>query len=129
MPQAVKLKLFLDTDHSISCTKIKILKIKIKKQINKAFENVGDYFVENKSCIHFGDYKTKSILFASKRKIKSAMKLNLTFKNMKIKQCLQVAYLGHALHETLSWDIIALKVLSKISRKPKFLYHENKSLI
>ena len=91
MPQAVKLKLFLYTDHSVSCTNIEILKTKTEKQLNKAFENVCDYFVDNKSSIHFGDDKTKSILFASKRKIKSARKLNITYKDMKIKQYLQVA--------------------------------------
>ena len=91
MPQAVNLNLFLYTDHSISCTNIEILKTKTEKQLNKAFENVCDYFVDNKSRIHFGDDKTKSILFASKRKIKSARKLNITYKDMKIKQYLQVA--------------------------------------
>ena len=54
---------------------------KIKKQLNKDFENVSDWFVDNKLSIHFGEDKTKSILFASKRKIKNARKLNVKYKN------------------------------------------------
>ena len=45
----------------------------IEKQLNKDFENVSDWFVDNKFSIHFGEDKTKSILFASKLKIKSAI--------------------------------------------------------
>ena len=45
---------------------------KIENQLNKDFENVYDWFVDNKLSMHFGEDKTKSILFASKRKIKSA---------------------------------------------------------
>ena len=54
---------------------------KIKKQLNKDFENVSDWFVDNKLSIHFGEDKTKSILFASKHKIESARKLNVKYKN------------------------------------------------
>ena len=74
---------------------------KIKKQLNKDFENVSDWFVDNKLSIHFGEDKTKSILFASKRKIKSARKLNVKYKNVKIKQHSRVKYFGCVLDKTL----------------------------
>ena len=48
-----------------------------EKQLNKDFENVCDWFLDNKLSMHFGEDKTKSILFASKHKIKSARKLNV----------------------------------------------------
>ena len=48
-----------------------------KKQLNKDFENVCDWFVDNKLSTHFVEDKTKSILLVSKRKIKSAKKLNV----------------------------------------------------
>ena len=73
----------------------------IEKQLNKDFEIVCDWFVDNKLSIHFGEDKTKSVLFASKRKIKSARKLNVKYKNIKIKQHLQVTYLGCVLDETV----------------------------
>ena len=101
---------------------------KIKKQLNKDFENVSDWFVDNKLSIHFGEDKTKSILFACKRKIKSARKLNVKYKNIKIKQHSQVTYLGCVLDETLCGEPMALKALNKINGKLKFLYRKNKFL-
>ena len=38
--------------------------------LNEDFENVCDWFVDNKLSVHFGDDKTKSILFASKGRLK-----------------------------------------------------------
>ena len=42
----------------------------IEKQLNKNFESICDWFVDNKLSIHFDDDKTKSILFATKFKKK-----------------------------------------------------------
>ena len=39
-----------------------------------------------KVCVIFGDDKTKSVLFASKRKIKRVPKLKIKYKNIQIKQ-------------------------------------------
>ena len=77
----------------------------IEKQLNKDFEIVCDWFVDNKLSIHFGEDKTKSVLFASKRKIKSARKLNVKHKNVKIKQHSQFRYLGCVLDETLCGNL------------------------
>ena len=38
-----------------------------EKQLNEDFEKICDGFVQNKLSIHFGEDKTKSILFSSKR--------------------------------------------------------------
>ena len=100
----------------------------IVKQLNKDFENICSWFVENKLNIHFREDKTKSILFASKSKMKSARKLNIKYKNIKIKQHSQVTYLGCVLDETLSGESMALKALNKINEKLKFLYRKNKFL-
>ena len=45
--------------------------------INNYFENNYKWFVDNKLSIHFGEDKTKSILFVSLRKIKNIKKLNI----------------------------------------------------
>ena len=71
----------------------------IEEQLNNDFENVCDWFVDNNLSIHFGEDKTKSILFTTKRKIRSARKLNVKYKNIKIKQHLQVLHLGCVLDE------------------------------
>ena len=100
MPQAVKSNLFLYADDSCLMYQHRDVE-EIEKQLSKDFENVCDWFDDNKLSIHFEQDKTKSILFASKRKIKSARKLNVKYKNMTIKQHLQVTYLGCVLDENI----------------------------
>ena len=85
IPQAVKSNLFLYADGSCLMDQQRDVK-EIEKQLNKDFENVCDWFIDNKLSIHFGEDKTRSILFASKRKIKIARNLNVKYKNIKIKQ-------------------------------------------
>ena len=50
MPQAVKSNLFLYTLYT-SCLDIEMSK-KLKKQLNKEFENACDWFIDNKLSIH-----------------------------------------------------------------------------
>ena len=54
----------------VLCTNRKTLQ-KSKKILNEDVENICDWFVDNKLSIHFGDDKTKSILFASKQRAKN----------------------------------------------------------
>ena len=67
--QAVKCNLFLHADDTCLVCQHKDIN-EIEKQLNKDFESICDWFVDNKLSIHFDDDKTKSILFASKFKIK-----------------------------------------------------------
>ena len=46
--------------------------IKIELKLNIDFNSLCDWFVDNKLSIHFGEEKTKSILFSPKNKCKSA---------------------------------------------------------
>ena len=46
-------------------------------KLNEDFANICDWFVDSKLSIHFGEDKTKSILFASKRKVKKLQKLEI----------------------------------------------------
>ena len=57
-------KLCLMMSH-VLCTNIKTLG-KLKKNLNEDFEIICGWFVDNKLSIHFGNDKTKSILFPSK---------------------------------------------------------------
>ena len=70
MPMAVKCNLFLYADDTCLVFQSKNVK-DIEKQLNEDFANICDWFVDNKLSIHFGEDKNKSILFASKRKIKN----------------------------------------------------------
>ena len=110
MPQAVKSNLFLYVDDSCLMYQHRDVE-EIEKQLNNDFENVCDWLVDNKLSILFGEDKTKFIFFASKRKIKSARKLNAKYKNIKIKQHSQVTYLGCVLDETFVWGTYGLKSL------------------
>ena len=93
MPQVVKSNLPLYATDSCLMYKYRDVE-EIEKQLNKDFENICNQFVDNKLNIHFWEDKTKSILFASKPKIKSARKLNIKYKNIKVKQHLQITCLG-----------------------------------
>ena len=85
MSQAVRCNLFLYADDTCLVCQHKDFN-GIEKHLNKDFKSIYDWFVDNKLSIHFGDDKTKSILFASKFKIKKVRKLNIKYGNLQIKQ-------------------------------------------
>ena len=80
------------------------------------------YAIDNKLSIHFGEDKTKSILLASKRKIKKFQKLEIIYNNIRIKQHSRVSYLGFIFEETMSGESMAHKVISKVNARLKFLH-------
>ena len=127
MPQSVECDLYLYADDSCLVFQHKDVK-EIEKQLNKDFSNLCEWFLDNKLSIHFGEDKTKSILFASKMKVKKLDKLDITYKGIKIKQHSKVEYLGCVLDETLNGESMALHILNKVNTKLKFLYRKNKFL-
>ena len=57
MPMVVKCDLFLYADDT--CIDFQSKNVKdVKKQLNKDFANICDWFVDNKLSIHFGEDKT-----------------------------------------------------------------------
>ena len=58
MPQAVKSKLLLYGDDSCLMSQEEDI-AKIKKILTEDFENICDWFVDNKLSTYFGDDKTK----------------------------------------------------------------------
>ena len=127
MPQSVKCDLFLYADDSCLVYQAKELS-KIESRLNEDFASICDWFVDNKLSIHFGEDKTKSILFATKNKSKNIGNLNISYKNINIKQYSSVTYLGCILDETLSGESMALYVLNKLNARLKFLYRKNEFL-
>ena len=69
MPQAVECDLLLYADDSVLLFTHKNVDV-INDQLNRDFNSLCEWFVDNKLSIHFGEDKTKSILFTSKHKIK-----------------------------------------------------------
>ena len=84
MPMAVKCSLFLYAEDTCLVFQSKNVK-EIKKQLNEDFANICDWFVDSKLGIHFGKDKTKSILFASKLKIRKLQKLEIIYNNILIR--------------------------------------------
>ena len=123
MPQAVKCELLLYARDSCLIFRHNDLK-EIEIQLNKNFSLICDWFVDNKLSIHFGEDKTKSILFSSKRKIKKASPLNIQYKDIKIKQYTKVTCLGYILDETLSGKYMAIYVINKVNSRLRFLYRQ-----
>ena len=65
MPQAVDCNLFLYADDS--CLVFGHNNVnEIEKRLNSNFNSLCDWFVDNKLSIHFGEDKTKSILWQKK---------------------------------------------------------------
>ena len=127
MKQAIKGDLLLYADDSCILCQHKDVSV-IEKTLNEDFSSLCEWFVANKLSIHFREDKTKSTLFASKKKVKSAGSLNIKYNNIDIKQYSNVCYLGCILDETLSGEPMALKVISKINTRLRFLYRNRNVL-
>ena len=81
-----------------------------------------------KLSIHFGQDKSKSILFATKHKLRIAKSLNFVYNDIETKQHAKVKYLGCILDESPSSESMALNVIDKINSRPNFL-HRQKSFL
>ena len=127
MSQAVKSTLPLHTDDSCILYQHKEVD-EIEKHLNKDFENICDWLVDNKLTIHFGEDKTNSILFATNQRSKNVCLLNIWYNHKNIKQDSQITYLGCVLDERMSCEPMALKVINKIDWKLIFLYWKNRYL-
>ena len=127
MPQALSCDLLLYADDSCLVYQHKNID-EIAIVLNKNFSDLCDWFLDNKLSIHFGDDKTKCILFASKNKVKKTAPLNINYKGIEIKQHSKVNYLGCILDESLSGESMALHVLKKLNCKLRFLYRKSEFL-
>ena len=102
----------------VSSTNMRMLK-KIENVLNKEFSSLCQWLIDNKLSIHFGEDKTKSILFSKTRGLKE---INTSFAGHSIKQHETAEYLCCQLDSKLSGEAMASKVLEKINAKLKFLY-------
>ena len=100
----------------------------INEVLNNEFAALYDWFVDNKLSIHFGEDKTKCILFCPIRKKSKMDPLNISFGNTKISQHNKVNYLGCILDDCLSGETMFFNVLKKINSRLSFLYRKQKYL-
>ena len=87
-----------------------------------------DSFVDNNLSIHFGEDKTKCILFGTKRRLNEVSSLDIKYGEIHIKQYHTVTYLGCLFDETLSGESMVLKVINKINKRLRLLYRKNRFL-
>ena len=127
MSQAVTCDLLLYADDSCLVYAGKD-KNEIERKLNEDFNSLCDWFVDNKLSIHFGEDKTKSILFGTGKKLKNLKDLDISRGEIKIKQHSQVVYLGCTLDSKLSGSPMATQVLGKINGRLKFLYRKQSFL-
>ena len=127
MQQAVKNDLLLYADDSCLAYTNKDVKY-IEQKLNKDFNSIVEWLVDNKLSIHLGQDKTKSILFGNKRVMKHQQKLEINYGNVNVKQYDSVKYLGCILDNDLSGESMAKKALSKINGRLKFLYRNQSFL-
>ena len=127
MPQAVNSELLLYADDTCLFFMGKDPKI-IGDQLNKDFNSICEWFIDNKLSIHFGEEKTKSILFGTKQLLQKGKSLNIRYGDTEIKQHTKVTYLGCILNNDLSGESMVTKVLSLINGRLKFLYRKQKFL-
>ena len=97
----------------------------IENVSNKEFAIVCDWFIDNKLSSHFGEDKTKCMLFS---RDKNLPELNIAYNNNRIKQYHTVEYLGCCLDANLSGESMAIKSIRKITTKLQFLYRQNEFL-
>ena len=127
MLQAVDCDIFLYADDTCLLYQHKDLD-QITKELTKNFCNICDWFVDNKMSIHFGEDKTKSILFSTKNKKRKIGTLEIKYGNINIKQYSKVTYLACELDEKLSGKAMVLKVINKINGKLRFFCGKNRYL-
>ena len=126
MARAVDCELLLYADDSCLIFRDKSIE-HIESNLNRNFNTLCDWFLENRLSIHFGEDKTKSILFGRKN-CKNFKKLDIRRGDIMIKQHSMVTYLGCILDENLSGESMATRMLGKINGKLKFLYRKQNFL-
>ena len=121
MSNAVKCDLYLYADDSALIISGKSL-TEIEKLLSDNMSLVSQWLIDNKLSLHLG--KTESILFASKRKSKDKIKLQVTCNETKIECKENVKYLGMVLENNLSGSMTVRKVIKKVNNGLRFLYRK-----
>ena len=85
MKQAVSSNILLYADASCLFFQHKYV-TEIETHLNNDLSNLCECFLDNELSIHFGEDKTKSILFSTKCKLRKVGKPNITYQVMMILQ-------------------------------------------
>ena len=111
MPGAIGCEMLLYADDTCLVFQAKDT---ISDRLNTKFNKLSDWFVDNKISIHFGEDKTKSILFTGKNRPK-VDNLNISRGSINVAQHKEINYLGCLFDDKSSGESMALKVIEKIN--------------
>ena len=125
MPQAADSELLLYVDDTCLVFLHRNIKT-IEEHLNRDFSTLVDWLVDNKLSVYFCEDKTKSILFPPKHRSSSMRQIDISYKDVKIKQYSKVTYLGCVLDECLTGESMAMQVCTKVTSKLNFLYRRNR---
>ena len=107
MASAVRCKLLLYADDSALIASGKNV-ADIESKLSSELEYVSNWLIDNKLSLHLG--KTQSILFGTKRRLSTGVKLNVICNGNVIESKSNVTYLGVTLDQFLSGEIIASNI-------------------
>ena len=107
MPQAVDSELLLHANDTCLVFQHKNIKT-IEEHLNRDFSSLIDWFIDNKLSVHFDEDKTKSFLFSPKHRSKSIGQIDISYKDVKIKQYSKVIYFGCVLDECLYGEFMTM---------------------
>ena len=125
--QAVDSELLLYADDTCLIFQHRNIKT-LEEHLNRCFSTMVDCVADNRLSVHFGEDETKSILFSPKHRSKSIGQIDISYKDIKIKQYSKVTYLGCVLDECLTGESMAMQVCKEVTSKLKFLYRKNRFL-
>ena len=120
MASAVRCKLLLYADDSALIASGKNVAENIESTLSYELEYVCNWLIDNKLSLHLGI--TQSILFGTKRRLSTCVKLYVICNGNVIESKSNVTYLGGTLDQFLSGESIASNILYKSSNKLKCLY-------
>ena len=80
-----------------------------------------NWFVDKKLSVHFGEEKTKCIIFSRE---KNLAELNLTYNNKIIKRYCMVEYHSCSLDASLARESMSMQSHRKVSTKLQFQIHK-----
>ena len=124
MRAAVSCKLLLYADDSALLTSGKDVS-EIEGVLSRELESLSEWLEENRLSLHLG--KTQSILFGSKKRLRTSNKLHVICNGSDIEPDVEVTYLGVNLDQSLSGSSIVNKIVTKCNNKIKFLYRNARS--
>ena len=97
----------------------------IEEKLNNDFNTLCDWFLDNRLSIHFGEDKTKSIIFSPKNLRKKADDIIIKRHDVTLKQFSTVECL---LDSILSGEEMALKVFKRVNGRLRYIYRQGKYL-